>query len=243
MAVAAKENWYLNFDQQFWLLGAVGQDHYAQAMFVKKALRLRAGQTVLDAPCGRGRIGVHLAKAGCLVTSIDRNRTFLATARQRFRRSGVAGVFLRRDLRSLELKSTFHGVVNWFSSFGYFSDADNLAVLSQLAGAARRGGHVLLDIPNREFLLRHWKSRTITPKVVIYNRWHVATQRIESTWEPTRLLKGAKRSHVRMRLYTLGQMRRMFEQVGLRPQACYGRFTGEPYGPSTLRLILIGQKR
>ena len=72
--MAGKE-WFENFDEQLWLKpDDIGQD---EARFVKKALRLRKGQSVLDAPCGAGRIAVHLAKAGCRVTGIDLQKNFI----------------------------------------------------------------------------------------------------------------------------------------------------------------------
>lgn len=55
----------MGFDDTLWLTpDNIGTD---EATFIKRALRLRKGQRVLDAPCGADRIAVHLAKAGCII--------------------------------------------------------------------------------------------------------------------------------------------------------------------------------
>ena len=61
--------WFETFGRSLWLHGARHADDAAQARLIRRLLRLRSGHRVLDAPCGRGRIAVHLAKAGCAVTS------------------------------------------------------------------------------------------------------------------------------------------------------------------------------
>ena len=88
--------WFLRFDESLWLKSDdIGEE---DAQFIRRVLRLRKAQAVLDAPCGAGRIAVHLAKAGCKVTGIDITDSFLRRARHRFRKEGVKGRFLRCDM-------------------------------------------------------------------------------------------------------------------------------------------------
>jgi cyclopropane fatty-acyl-phospholipid synthase-like methyltransferase len=62
-------DWFRTLSDDLWLPpDEVGED---EARFIRGALRLRRGQRVLDAPCGAGRIGVHLALAGCDVTGVE----------------------------------------------------------------------------------------------------------------------------------------------------------------------------
>ena len=70
-----KEDWTQHFAEDLWLKpDDVGAE---EAAFIRKALRLRRGQSVLDAPCGAGRIAIHLAHAGCVVTGVDLRRSFI----------------------------------------------------------------------------------------------------------------------------------------------------------------------
>lgn len=63
------KEWFKELDDELWLQGDERADE--QAAFIKKVLRLRKGQTVLDAPCGDGRIAVGLARLGLLVVGVD----------------------------------------------------------------------------------------------------------------------------------------------------------------------------
>jgi cyclopropane fatty-acyl-phospholipid synthase-like methyltransferase len=68
-----------------------------------QALHLRPDDRVPDPPCGAGRVAVHLAKAGCRVSGIDRNPRFVARAQQRCNDAGVLGEFRTLDMRQLDV--------------------------------------------------------------------------------------------------------------------------------------------
>ena len=55
---------------------------------------------------------------------------------------------------------------------------------------------------------------------------------------------GARRSSVghHVRLYTLTEMIRMFEDAGLTHERTYGDFEGGEYGPESQRMIVVGRK-
>src|SRR5437764_269981 len=81
-------------------------------------LGLERGDSILDAPCGHGRISNRLAAQGLHVTGVDASELFLDVARSV--RSGA--IFHRGDLRQLPLDGLFDAAVSWFTSFGYFDD-------------------------------------------------------------------------------------------------------------------------
>ena len=230
---------FREFDSELWLQG--DEEAEAQAAFLKKVLRLRKGQTVLDAPCGEGRIAVPLAEAGLLVMGIDHNPYFLDRARARFAEGELEGEFLVGDIREISLIGSFHAAFNWAGSFGYFSDEENLETLRRLARAVRPGGRVLVDQPNREYVLRHFvKERRHGPLTVV-NRWNARQERIESRWTLRR--RGSKHTYaMAIRLYTPVQMRRLFKQAGLKVEASYGSPDGKKFRRSSRRLILVGRK-
>jgi len=230
---------FQEFDSELWLQGA--EDAGAQATFIKKVLGLRKGQTVLDAPCGDGRIAVPLAEAGLLVMGIDHNPYFLDRARARFEEGELEGEFFVGDIREISLVGSFHAAFNWGGSFGYFSDEENLETLRRLARAVRPGGRVLVDQPNREYVLRHFvKERRHGPLTVV-NRWNARQERVESRWTLRR--RGSKHTYLMtIRLYTPVQMRRLFKQAGLKVEAAYGSPDGKKFRRTSRRLILVGRK-
>ena len=233
------KDWYHTFAEDLWLKpDDVGIE---EATFVKKALRLRRGQSVLDAPCGAGRIAIHLAHAGCHVTGIDLKRAFINRAEIRFRREEQKGNFIHMDVRNITFAQEFHGIYNWQGSFGYFSDSENLDVMKRYARALRRGGRILVDQPNRESILRHFEPLLEINNLTIRNQWIPQAQRMECDWI---VHKNKRKQHNRisMRLYTALQMHNLFEQAGFSIESVFGSIDGEPYRRSSKRLIIIGKK-
>ena len=145
------------------------------------------------------------------------------------------------DLREIVFHKEFHGVYSWSGSFGYFSETENGDVITRYASALRQGGRLLIDQPNREALLRHFVVTRSIGHRTIRNRWNAETERIESDWMVDR---HGKKEHNRMsiRLYTPGQMKRLFEGVGFDVESMYGSRNGEPYPRSSQRLIVVGKK-
>ena len=232
-------DWYQTFDESLWLKGDdTGED---EAQFIINALCLRLGERVLDLPCGAGRVALHLAKAGCRMTGIDRNPNFIARAKQRFADARVPGDFCVLDMRGIEDRDTFDAVYNWSGSFGYCSEAENAEVLKRMTTALKAGGRLLIDQPNREWLLRQFRPTITTAKCTIHNRWDAGTQRLESTY----LLQcegQVQESTLSMRLYTPAQFRRLFAHAGLTWETAYGGKDGSAYMRGSRRLIVVGQK-
>jgi SAM-dependent methyltransferase len=230
-------DWFETFAESLWL--KPDETGAADAQFLCRALRLRQGQAVLDAPCGAGRIAFPLAQAGLQVTGGDRMETFLRRARARFRRPGLEGRFLRRDLREIDFDNEFDAVINWGGSFGYFSDEENLEVLRRYARALKPGGRLLLDQPNRERMLRHFLPVDESEIVTIRNRWDPQRQRVESVW---RVNETGEEYAASIRLHTPAQMRRMLRKVGLEVEGMYGSSGGEACGRGTRRMVVVGSE-
>ena len=111
-------------------------------------LELDAGAEILDCPCGHGRISNGLAERGFRVTGIDASETFLQRARVDAQSLGVDVDYVHGDMRDLPWRERFDALVNWFTSFGYFSDEQNKAVLRQFHDALRPGGRLVLETQN-----------------------------------------------------------------------------------------------
>jgi SAM-dependent methyltransferase len=231
--------WFEEFAEGLWL--KPDEEGAEEAAFITGALRLQTGDSVLDAPCGAGRIAVHVARHGCAVTGVDLQESFLQRARAMLRNEGLDGRFLQMDLREMAFRDEFDGAHDWFGSFGYFSDEENRHVLERFATALRPGGRLLIDQVNREYVLRNFRATMERPGLRITNRWNARTQRIEGEWITT--ADGEEEhSHSSMRLYTPAQLKRAFEHAGPEVEATYGDFDGSPYRRASRRLIVVGRK-
>ncbi|HOJ20655.1 MAG TPA: class I SAM-dependent methyltransferase [Armatimonadota bacterium] len=237
--MAVLDNWFIQVHDFIYVKEEEGSD--AEAECILRLLGLRAGDRVLDAPSAAGRIAVRLARAGCHVTAVDINHDYLKRARARFQAEGLKGEFCQADLRRLPLREGFDAVCNWWSSFGYFSDAENLRVLRGMVAALRPGGRLIIEQPNRHFVLRRLRPVMTESDWVLLTNWNARTQRLESVWiheEDGR----EERYPMSIRWYTWAQFRSLFRKAGLTLEAAYGDHDGSDYTPSSRRLIVVGRK-
>jgi SAM-dependent methyltransferase len=106
---------------------------------------------VLDAGCGFGRHCIVMAEMGIEPVGLDLSEELLLQVR--FEKGGerLGGKMVRGDLRRLPFGDrAFDGLTLLFSSFGYFEDAENEAVMVELARVLRPGGLAFLDLMNPE---------------------------------------------------------------------------------------------
>ena len=230
--------WFSTMDDRLWLPpDEVGEE---EARFVLKALHLRPEDAVLDAPCGAGRVAVHLARAGCIVTGLDLRAGFVARARRRFRSEGLRGTFRVQDLRELNVEGRFDGILNWAGSFGYFSQSDNARLVTAYVRALRPGGRLLIEQPDREYLLRHFRRVIRIGTLVVRNRWDARMQRVITR----RIIDGADepRNISTMRLYTPSQLRDLFKRCGLTVERLRKSLRFDAYGRALPRSSHRGSK-
>lgn len=234
------QDWFYDFDQSLWL----PEEELApqQADFIRKALHLRKGQAVLDCPCGVGRIAYYLVKAGIRIVGVDFMPEFIAAARGRFDAEKLPGRFEIMDMRQIRYGPIFHAAFNFSGSFGYFSDAENANLVARYGAALRRGGRLLIDQPNRGFVLRNFRQRIERDDSIVENRWDATSQRIHSNWI-IRRGRHKRPNPMSMRLYTPAQMTAMLTKAGLEVESMYGEPDGSDYRRSSRRLIIVGRKK
>jgi SAM-dependent methyltransferase len=122
---------------------------------------LEPGARVLDAPCGHGRIANRLAGLGAAVTGLDITPAFLDQARRDAAERRLQVEYVEGDLRRMPFRHAFQVAVSWFTSFGYWEDDGCRAVLEGYARALEPGGLLLLEMQNRDRLLRHLLPTTV----------------------------------------------------------------------------------
>jgi cyclopropane fatty-acyl-phospholipid synthase-like methyltransferase len=246
-------SWYEEFFNQDYLrvYGHTLSDEQTQreVTFVCSALGLGPGDKVLDLCCGNGRHSLLMARQGLCVTGMDLNEGLLEQARRKATGGGLGPEFVRGDMRAIPYTDWFNAVINMFSSFGYLeSEEEDFRALVGVRKALKRGGRLLLDMLNREWVVSNY----------IQNEWHeddrgtlllehreidLLTNRNHITFtlvSPDGTTHESVGHHIR--LYTLTEMVRMLEKAGLQFDEVYGGFEGEPYGVDTRRMIVVARK-
>ena len=214
--------------------------------FVWKALKLRKGMAVLDIPCGDGQMTIQLARRGCKMTGVDLQPLFIRRARTRFTKEDLPGVFRREDMRSLAEVDQYDAICNWFNSFGYFSDKENLETLLRFARALKRGGRLLITQNNRASYLRRYSqaNNSIFEQDGIRKRiiWDDRTKRFRSTF--TRVKGGATQTcRLDHRFYSRREFEKLFEAAGLKIDNIYGNVDFSPYNQTSRLILMVGVKR
>ena len=190
---------------------------------------------VLDLACGMGRHMTILKEAGYRAVGCDLSFTLLRTG---ITENGPMPV-ARADMRSLPFCSgSFGGLVNFFTSFGYFStEEENMQVVREMARVLAPDAAFLFDYLNVDREL----DRLVTKE----DRGNV---RIERWFDPSdrsfnkRITIGEKRYLERVRGYDLGEISAMFTSAGLAIDSVFGDFAGAKYETSSPRLILVGRR-
>lgn len=220
-----------------------------EAGFVAAVLELKPGARVLDLCCGQGRHSVQLAKRGFRVTSLDLNSEYLELAERAAADAKVALETVAADMREIPFENHFDAIVNMYSSFGYLeSEAEDLKVLESAVKALRPGGQLLLDMLNREwavdnYIQNDWHSGTDGTLYVERRDLDLATSRMHVHFIVVGP-EGSRRESIGhiIRLYTLTEMIRLLQRVGLSLTKVFGGFDSEAYAIGTRRMIIAARK-
>jgi SAM-dependent methyltransferase len=179
-------NWFESFFEgvvvDMWVQ-AVPPEHTArEADSVARMLGVPAGASVLDVPCGAGRVALSLAERGYRMTAVDSSAEFLARARSSAGAEQV--VWEKRDMRDLPWPGAFDGAFCVGNSFGYLDDEGNAAFLRAVRAALRPGARFVLETPMiLENLLGHlqpnpwWKAGDVY--LLVENRYDHERSRVD----------------------------------------------------------------
>jgi SAM-dependent methyltransferase len=220
----------------------------AEVDFLAASLEPPAGGEVLDLACGYGRHAIGLARRGYRLTGVDFHGGYLAAAARDAAAAGVTVRWTRADMRALPFTAAFDAAYSYFTSFGYFSDAENEQVLVGMARALRPGGRFLLDVMNRDRILTHPQERVWNPlgdgsllmeetsldlrrSLVLNRQIHVTPQTgAQITKEST------------LRAYTCAELEALCARHGLRVREAWGDTDRSAYTTDSRRLLLLATR-
>jgi SAM-dependent methyltransferase len=172
---------------------------------------------VLDCPCGHGRIANALAERGYGVTGVDQSELFLGRARADAETRGVDVEYVRGDMRALPWRERFDGLVNWFTSFGYFDDATNLAVARGFHDALHPEGRLVMETLNPVRMIKYFGPTHLVERGddLMIDKSALDVEASVVNTERIVVRDGhVRRTHFRVRLYTFTELRDLLESVG-----------------------------
>ena len=190
---------------------------------------------VLDLACGTGRHMAELKCAGYDAIGCDLSFTLLRAGIDEYGAMPLA----RADMRTLPFRNgSFAGLVNFFTSFGYFAtEQENIGVVREMARVLGDGAALLFDYLNVHRELEKLVPHEIRGNATI-DRWFDASDRSFNK----QITIGEHRYVERVRGYDLDEISLMFTSCSLSLRAAYGDFEGHRFERSSPRLILLGSK-
>jgi 2-polyprenyl-3-methyl-5-hydroxy-6-metoxy-1,4-benzoquinol methylase len=205
---------------------------------IVRLLELESGAEILDCPCGHGRISNRLAARGFRVAGLDASELFLGKARAEAQAQGLDVEYVEGDMRKVPWRGRFDAVVNWFTSFGYFSDEQNKAVLRQFHDALRPGGSLILETQNITRILlqprpQHWIERDGD---LMLDQWTLDVENARFVTERTVVRGGrTRRTHFVVRWFSPPELRVWLEEAG------FGNVRTPGLEPET-RLVVVADR-
>ncbi len=223
------------------------KDNRGDAEWALSCLDLSAPASLLDVPCGEGRVSRELAAMGCLVTGVDFHGGLLEEARRRAQERRLSINFEQRDMRALTWENAFDGALCYFGSFGYFDEAGNRTFVEAVARALKPGGRFLVETQTLETLLpvfksQLWHEHKSGVRLLHENSFDPHTSRIESTWTTT-AGDGLEKVRASLRIYSYRELRALFEACGFTRCRGFCTVSKEPFELGAMRLSFVGEKK
>lgn len=233
------EWWKTFFDQDYlnlWGQMFSEEDNRKQAGDLWSMLDLEPGRRIMDAPCGWGRLSRPLACLGADVLGVDQSDTLLALAEgQRGDLPPDRLRYLRHDLRTPLPETGFDVACNIFSSFGYGTEEDDVAIFRTLRDSVRPGGRVVVETNHRDLvcavIARGSRLSKRMPDGTLFLDEPdfdpiSGVVRLNWYWSGP---AGSGEKHAQWRCLTPTQIVGLLERVGLRFAGAYKGLSKAPY--------------
>ncbi|MBC7472846.1 MAG: class I SAM-dependent methyltransferase [Candidatus Sericytochromatia bacterium] len=224
--------------------------NHQEVNFIENILNLPINSTILDLPCGYGRHSNLLAKRGYKVTGIDYKDAFIQLAKKSSVELDVSKNvnYILEDMRVINFEQEFDAVINLFTSFGYFDEADNFKSLQNMSKALKKGGKLVIDCLNREWAIKEtlrnkqvWLLYPNNQVFMAMNNFDIMTSR----WISDQIIvnKGkANKVMQSVRLYSYTEFKFLFNQVGLKIVEVYGDNEKSEYTVDSSSMIIMAEK-
>jgi SAM-dependent methyltransferase len=220
-----------------------------QVDFIEQSLGLPKGAMVLDVGCGLGLHAIELARRGYLVVGLDLSLAMITRAAETAQQQGLKINFLHADIREIAFEGAFDAVISMGTTFGFFDDDANRDVLNRLYQALRPGGRILLDVVNRDYVVR-WQ-----PNLVWFEgEGCVCMEESDFNYFNSRLV--VKRTVMRedgqqnnseysLRAYSLHELGQLTQALGFRVIEVSGQEAtrGVFFGNVSTRILMLAERR
>lgn len=245
--ITAAVDWWESFFHgialDLWRAAVTEEATVEQAEFLAETLDVPTGSSVLDVPCGNGRLALALAGKGYRLTGVDIASEFIDEARSR----GPDIRWICGDMRQLPQDNPFDGAYCWGNSFGYLDDRGNADFVDAVGRCLRPGARFILEngaIAETLFAqLEDEKTFEIGDiRMDIRNHYDARRGRLHTEYTFARDGESETKTGSQ-RVYTAGEVCRMLEHSGFEVETLYGGVDRQPFAIGSPHLIAVARKK
>jgi len=217
--------------------------------FIDDSLGCEKGATILDLGCGPGEHAVRLSKRGYEVIGIDLSLAMLARAADEAAALDAHINFVQGDMRELTFEESFDGVYCWGTTFGYFDEQKNAEVIGKVHRALKRGGRILLDVVNRDYVMPRQPSMAWFEGegCVCMDEMNVNAITSRLHVKRTMMMEDGRQREIdySIRIYSLHELGKLLHESGFRVVEASGDTStpGVYFGAESPRIIILAEKR
>jgi SAM-dependent methyltransferase len=215
-------------------------------------LRPEGGERILDLACGTGRHSLELVRRGFSVVGVEIGEELVEIANKDAAEQGLEAEFVQGDLRELDYENEFDIVLNLNDgAVGYFeTDEENHRTFEVISRALKPGGQNLIQVPNVLYARSHLPQRSWIPSStmieLVEHRWNKKDRYMEGAMIPLKfgeVLEGLdKRIEFRQRLYTVDELREVYDSVGMTLERIF-HGNGRPKEPTESQFEIFAAAR
>ena len=223
------------------------RDTNKEAVFIGEVISKKG--VALDLCCGTGRHSIILHKKGWSIIGMDLSKNLLAIAKLRMREAAAKFPLVRADMRYFPFKSeVFSAIINMFTSFGYLpSEVEDMKSLLEISRALKKNGRFLLDLVNRDHIVRNFRERDwaeFEPYYLLERRsLDLESSKLISQWALIEKGNGETKSILHeVRLYTLTRVEQLLKKAGLEVKEVYGGYEKQEFNLDSSRMIVFAQR-
>ena len=247
------KRWYRTFfagiTSEFWDELAVPQMTEEEGAFILPLLKLSSDGIVLDAPSGSGRMAIWLGKKGFAVEGWDIYQTAVDKLETQAKKVKLPVSGFQMDLAEGQLpQNKYAGAVCLGNCFGYFDPTGMANFIRSVSESLLPGARWIINSGMAaESIFPNWQDEDVFEagnlRMNIENAYDGIDSYVETTMRFERLDSGEEEiRQMRHYVYTLKEMRLMFEKAGLGTLAIYGGTDGREFALGDEQLYWVVEK-
>lgn len=243
------EDWTDSYFNQDYLRTLLNKDdplrNNQQVNFITSETGVTRDSLILDLGCGYGRHLEIFSKNSYRIVGLDFKHPYLLKAREISNSQGRNVDLIQGDMRKLPLQENIFDLVTlFFTSFGYFTEEDDVKTLREINRVLKKGGYLFLDLENRDHIIRYFKIDEIReyPTFTLLERHrfdiHTGIQHTRRIYFHKEEKEEVKRE---LRLYSFTELKQILKKTGFLVDKVFGDYNRAALNLESTRMLILAK--